>query len=76
MVLNELLEPTPEAYRTDKDDNSTLNLHDTRKRSQLRLTLDKLNRLRVMNDARAVEHERKLEKVADQYKAPAAAPGM
>ena len=76
MVLNELLSPTPDAYKTDKEDNSTLNLHDTRKRHEIRLTLDKLNRLRIMNDARKVEHERKLEKVSDQYKAPAAQPGM
>lgn len=76
MVLNELLNPAPDAYRTDKEDNSTLNLHDTRKRHEIRLTLDKLNRLRLMNDARRVEHERKLEKVANQYKIPAAAPGM
>jgi hypothetical protein len=29
-----------------------------------------------MNDARKVEHEKKLEKVADQYKMPAAQPGL
>jgi len=31
-----------------------------------------------MNDARSLEHEKKLEKVADQYKAPEAAmtPGL
>jgi hypothetical protein len=76
MILNELLSPTPDEYRTDKEDNSVLNLHDTRKRHELRLTLDKINRLRIMNDARKVEHEKKLEKVADQYKMPAAQPGL
>lgn len=76
MVLNELLSPTPDAYKTDKEDNTALNLHDTRKRHEIRLTLDKLNRLRIMNDARRVEHERKLEKVANQYKIPAAAPAI
>lgn len=76
MILNELLSPTPDEYRTDKEDNSVLNLHDTRKRHELKLTLDKINRLRIMNDARKVEHEKKLVKVADQYKMPAAQPGI
>lgn len=76
MILNELLSPTPDGYRTEKDDQSTLNISDVRKRRQLSLTLEKLNRLRAMNDARKLEHEKKLEKVADQYKAPAAPAGL
>jgi hypothetical protein len=40
-----------------------------------KITLDKLNRLRIMNDTRKLEHEQKLEKVGAQYKAPAAAAG-
>jgi hypothetical protein len=74
MQVNELYEPTPAGYRTDKQDNSTYNMHDNRKRSS-KITLDKLNRLRIMNDTRKLEHEQKLEKVGAQYKAPAAAAG-
>lgn len=73
MNLNELYSPTPNGYKTDKDDNTVLKLSDTRK---LRLTLGQLNKLRIMNDTRKLEHERKLEKVATQYKAPAAQPGV
>jgi hypothetical protein len=73
MNLNELYEPTPAGYRSEKDDNSVMKKDDTRK---TRLTLAQLNKLRVMNDTRALEHEKKLEKVSDQYKAPAAAGAM
>jgi hypothetical protein len=74
MIINELYEPTPHQFRSDKEDNTALKKDDTRK---TRLTLDRLNRLRIMNDARKLEHEQKLEKVASQYKMPAAAaPGM
>ena len=72
MIINELYEPAPDSFRSDKEDNTALKKDDTRK---TRLTLDRLNRLRIMNDARKLEHEQKLEKVADQYKVPAAAPG-
>ncbi len=69
MQLNELLEPTPDGYRSEKDDNSTLKINDTRK---TRLTLDRLNKLRIMNDTRKLEHEKKLETITSQYKVPAA----
>ena len=72
MIVNELYEPTPPDFRSEKHDNTVLKKDDTRK---TRLTLDRLNRLRIMNDARKLEHEQKLEKVADQYKLPAAAEG-
>ena len=72
MQLNELYEPAPAGYRSEKEDNTTLKLSDTRK---TRLTLGKLNQLRIMSDTRKLEHEKKLESVADQYKAPAADAG-
>jgi len=72
MQLNELLEPTPPGYRSEKEDNSAINIKDTRK---TRLTLERLNRLRIMNDTRKLEHEKKLETIADQYKIPAAPAG-
>jgi hypothetical protein len=68
MQVSELFDPTPAGYRSEKEDNSVIQLDDTRK---TRLTLDRLNRLRVMNDTRKLEHEQKLEKVSSQYKIPA-----
>lgn len=55
-------------YRTEKDDHTPLRLSDLRK---TRLTLKQLNRLRIMNDIRRLEHEQKLEKVKTQYQRPA-----
>jgi hypothetical protein len=72
MNLLEMFNDTPE-YRTEKDDNTTLKLSDVRK---TQLTLTQLNRLRIMNDVRKLEHEQDLEKVRTQYKAPAAEPAM
>lgn len=72
MNLMEILEPTPGGYRSEKEDNTSLKSTDTRK---LRLTLDRLNKLRKMNDTRKLEHELKLQKLSDQYKPPAAAAG-
>ena len=74
MILNELYSPTPGAFRSEKQDNSAVSITDTRK-PDLFLTLSKLNRLRIMNDARKLEHEKKLEKVSTQYKIPAQAAG-
>jgi len=73
MNLLEVFEQAPDGYRTEKDDNTTLKLSDLRK---TKLTLKQLNRLRIMNDVRKLEHEKKLETVQDQYKAPAAAAPM
>lgn len=58
-------------YRTEKDDHTPVRLSDLRK---TRLTLKQLNRLRIMNDVRKLEHEQDLEKVRSQYKAPAVQP--
>ena len=55
-------------YYTEKDDSTVLKLSDLRK---TRLTLGQLNRLRIMNDVRKLEHEQKLEKVQKQYAIPA-----
>lgn len=72
MQVLEMFNPIPDGYRTETEDNSVLKINDTRK---TRLTLDRLNRLRIMNDTRKLEHEKKLEKVSTQYKAPAPAAG-
>ena len=66
MNLLEMFEDLP-GYRTEKDDNTPLQLSDVRK---TKLTLKQINRLRIMNDVRKLEHEQDLEKIRDQYKAP------
>ena len=74
MQLLELYNEIPDGYRNEKDDNSVIKIDDTRK---TRLTLDRLNKLRIMNDTRKLEHEKKLEKVSTQYKSAAeASPGL
>lgn len=70
MQLLELYNQIPDGYRTEKEDNSVIKTNDTRK---TRLTLDRLNKLRIMNDTRKLEHEKKLEKVSVQYKPSATA---
>jgi hypothetical protein len=69
MNILEIFEPTPPSYATEKDDNSAVKLSDLRK---TKLTIKQLNRLRIMNDVRKLEHEQKLDSVRNQYKAPAA----
>jgi hypothetical protein len=67
MNILEIFEPTPAGYATEKDDNSAVKLNDLRK---TKITLKQLNRLRIMNDVRKLEHEQKLDSVRNQYKAP------
>lgn len=70
MIVTELFEPAKPGYETSSLDNTPLKLSDLRK---TRLTLGDLSRLRMANDVKKVEHEKKLEKVAKQYKPPVAA---
>jgi hypothetical protein len=49
-----------------------LKLSDLRK---TRLSLEQINRMRIMNDVRKLEHEEKLKKVNKQYKAAGAEGG-
>jgi hypothetical protein len=64
-MSNDTVESLPQGYADEEDDQSILKLSDLRK---TRLTLGQLNKLRVMNDVRSVEHEQKLKKVSTQYK--------
>ena len=73
MIVTELFEPIRPGYNSAAADNSVMKLSDLRKS---RLTLADLNRLRMANDVRRVEHEKSLEKVTKQYKPPAAAPAV
>lgn len=70
MIVTELFDPAKPGYETPSLDNTPLKLSDLRK---TRLTLADISRLRMANDVRKLEHEKKLEKVAKQYKPPAAA---
>ena len=68
MYIIELFSPTPDGYDTAKDDSTVSKLSDLRK---TRLSLAQINRLRIMNDVRKFEHEKKLEKISKQYTPPA-----
>lgn len=73
MILNELYDLPKPGYQSEKDDNTPIKLSDLRK---TRLTLADLNRIRMANDVRKVEHENKLETISKQYRPPAAAPAI
>lgn len=71
MFINDLLlesdtiEKNPDGYASEEDDQSILKLSDMRK---TRLTLSQLNKLRIMNDVKRLEHEQKIKNAAKQYK--------
>lgn len=73
MLLTEFYHKEPEAYQDLSADNSQVTKNDLRK---TRLTLRQLNKLRKMNDVRAVEYREKLERVRQQYAPPPAAPAL
>lgn len=68
MLLNEFYKREPEAYQDLSQDNSQPGLDDLRK---TRLTLRQLNKLRKMNDVRAIEFKEKIKLVRQQYQPPA-----
>ena len=70
---SDTIEPTPDGYATEKDDQSILKLSDMRK---TRLTLGQLNKLRMMNDIRKLEHDQKIKSLSTQYLPPAQEGGM
>lgn len=72
MYITELYNPAQPGYKSEAEDQTPLKLSDLRK---TRLTLADLNRLRMANDVRKVEHENKLEQITKQYKPPAAPAG-
>lgn len=71
MQLREFWEQSPQAYQDLSQDNSQITTKDLRK---TRLTLRQLNKLRKMNDVRAVEYKEKLKQVRTQYAPPPQAP--
>jgi hypothetical protein len=68
MLLTEFFKREPSAYQDLSQDNSQPQLGDLRK---TRLTLRQLNKLRKMNDIRALEYKDKLKLVRKQYQPPA-----
>jgi len=66
MLLNELFNSSKhyKGYHSDKLDNSQLRMTDVRK---TRLTLEQINRLRIMRDTRDFEFEQKLVALQAQY---------
>jgi hypothetical protein len=74
MILREFFDTEPQAYQDLSQDNSQVSINDLRK---TRLTLRQLNKLRRMNDVRAVEYKSKLGQIRKQYApAPTAPPGI
>jgi hypothetical protein len=69
MNILEIFDSNPAGYSTEKEDNTVPKLSDLRK---TKLTIKQINRLRIMNDVRKLEHEQKVENVKNQYKQPAA----
>ena len=73
MNIMELFDPAPSGYYDQRNDQSVTKKSDSRK---TRLTLAHLNRMRMANDVRKFEHQKKLNSITKQYKPPAEpAPG-
>jgi uncharacterized protein (DUF2235 family) len=68
MLLYEFFDSAIPGRENPAEDNSTIKLDDRRK---TRLTLAQINRLRMMNDVRKVEHEQQLKRVSKQYRVQA-----
>lgn len=69
---NSIIEPLAKGYGSDEDDQTVLKLSDLRK---TRLTLGQLNKLRILNDVKKLEHEQNITKLSKMYKAPASEDG-
>ena len=73
MILNELFSKAVDDMQDLSQDGSALKYEDARK---TRLTLAQINRLRKMNDMRALEHEKDMSFVRKMYAPPTPAPDM
>ena len=71
MNITDIFETNSQGRRTESEDNTAVTQSDLRK---TKLTLAQINKLRVMNDVRRLEHEEKVESVKKQYSAPQSAP--
>ena len=66
MNIVDIFETNSEGRRTESEDNTAVTQSDLRK---TKLTLAQINKLRVMNDVRRLEHEEKVDSVKKQYSA-------
>ena len=75
MFLTELFNPNPSGYSdgAKEKDNSSPTVKDVRK---TKLTLNRLNKLRVLNDIRTLEQQKKIKSLKTQYTPPAEAGGL
>ena len=73
MILLELFNSYPSEYQDLSQDDSQINIKDSRK---TRLTLAHINRLRKMNDMRALEHAKEMQLIQQMYGASAQPEGM
>ena len=73
MILLELFQKTPSQFQDLSQDGSQLKFADARK---TRLTLSHINRLRKMNDMRALEHAKEMQLVKQMYGAPPVEGGL
>ena len=64
MLIYEMFNPTPDGYYDERQDNSPPTQLSTRK---TKLTLAHINQLRMMNDVRKLEHEKKMKTISKQY---------
>jgi hypothetical protein len=64
MILNEIFEIASTGFTDTAEDNTIPKLSDVRK---TRLSLDQINKLRIMNDVRKLEDEKRLADVSRQY---------
>lgn len=72
MRLNSLLESNSTLNpieKKSKDDKSVAEKTDTRK---TRLTLEQINRLRMLNDVKITEYKKELDVIKKQYRVPVA----
>lgn len=73
MILNEMFAEYPKQYQDTSQDSSVIEYEDARK---TRLTLAQINRLRKMNDMRALEHAKDMANIQQMYGAQPAAAGI
>ena len=73
MILLELFNSYPQEYQDASADGSQTKMSDSRK---TRLTLAHINKLRKMNDMRALEHAKEMQLIQQMYGASAQPEGM
>ena len=73
MILLELFNSYPSEYQDLTQDDSQIKMKDSRK---TRLTLAHINRLRKMNDMRALEHAKEMQLIQQMYGASAQPEGV